>query len=142
MSKRGFDDMVAGGDIASDPDVKPSIPNDEDQCDIDKVEPYDASVKEILPHSPVYTEDFEKLEKGMADLIWLLAKPIQDTKFRNGVVNGLLDEISDRTKRRSREDVRVALIGGMKAGECSLLADTRCCANEMNREERGDQFVA
>ncbi|RMX99105.1 hypothetical protein D0867_12217 [Hortaea werneckii] len=121
MSKRGFDDMVAGGDIASDPDVKPSIPNDEDQCDIDKVEPYDASVKEILPHSPVYTEDFEKLEKGMADLIWLLAKPIQDAKFRNGVVNGLLDEISDRIKRRSREDVRVALIGGMKAGKSAVI---------------------
>ncbi|GAB1738050.1 hypothetical protein NU219Hw_g2558t1 [Hortaea werneckii] len=121
MSKRGFDDMVAGGDIAGDPDVKPSIPDDEEQCEIDKVEPYDASVKEILPHSPVYTEDFEKLEKGVADLIRLLAEPIQDTEFRNGVVNGLLDEITDRTKGGFEEDVRVALIGGMKAGKSALI---------------------
>ncbi|KAI7328873.1 hypothetical protein KC315_g6438 [Hortaea werneckii] len=121
MSKRGFDDMVAGGDIKGDPDAKPSDLIDEEQCDTDKVEPYDASVKEILPHSPVYTEDFEKLEKGVADLIRLIAEPIQETKFRNGVVNGLLDEIHDRTKGSSQEDVKVALIGGMKTGKSAVI---------------------
>ncbi|RMZ17678.1 hypothetical protein D0860_00355 [Hortaea werneckii] len=121
MSKRGFDDMAAGGDTTGDNDVKPAIPVDEEQYETDRVEPYDASVKEILPHSPVYTEDFEKLDKGVADLIRLLADPIQEAKFRNGVVNGLLDEISDRTKGGFQEDVRVAFIGGMKAGKSALI---------------------
>ncbi|KAK5688137.1 hypothetical protein LTS10_000115 [Elasticomyces elasticus] len=121
--KRDHDAMLADGGNNEDndshrPDDCAEI--DEDQDEDAAVPPYDAK-QEPLPPSPVFTPEIEMLKTSVDDLIKLLTEPIEESKYNDGAVEGLLSEIKNRTKSDSPEEIRIALVGDMKAGKSSLI---------------------
>ena len=105
------DDHIKTEDTTGDSDV---------QSDDGKVPAYDAK-QEKLPSSVVFTPEFAALTDVIHEQIELLSKPIEETSYRNGVVNGLLEEIKLRTKAEFPEEVRIALIGDMSSGKSSVI---------------------
>lgn len=81
------------------------------------VAPYDAFTQESLPESPVYTEAFSKVRQSIQELVNLLRGPILDGEYRSGVIEGLLEEVNQRTKGGFPEKICIALIGEMAAGK-------------------------
>ena len=80
--------------------------------------PYDASREETLPESPVYTEDFRKIKIDIKAIADLLLSPIRETTYRDAVIEGLIEEVTQRTRGGFPENVCIALIGEMAAGGC------------------------
>jgi hypothetical protein len=108
--KRTHDDMIGeDGDERGSEDGGPELD------DTSKVPPYDAKT-EKLPDSPVFTPEFAQLTKSIAAIVELIATPLKETSYKDGVIEGLLQEINARTKSDFPEEVRIALIGDMKAG--------------------------
>ncbi|KXT05977.1 hypothetical protein AC578_304 [Pseudocercospora eumusae] len=111
--KRSYDELMAGDhggpeDSSVGSDVADMIP------------PYDAK-SEPMPESPVFTPEYEKLMKNVSSLIKILGGPIEGSTYRDGVIDGLLEEIKRRTTSNFPEEVRIALVGDMKSGKSSLI---------------------
>lgn len=115
MHKRTHEEMSADSAINNHGD---DVNDATEAANDGRIEPYNAVERERLPESPVYTEDYKELKQASRDLVEVLLDPIRQTTFRNGVIDGLLEEISQRTKGEFPEEVRIALIGDMKTGEC------------------------
>lgn len=79
-------------------------------------EPYDVQANEPRPDSVVYTEIFRDLQALHTKAIALLQEPLEKSKFRNYITNGLLQDIENRTKHAQSEQVTFAVAGDMKAG--------------------------
>ncbi|KAK5727636.1 hypothetical protein LTR17_012596 [Elasticomyces elasticus] len=117
--KRDHDTMADG---AGGEDLNDTTDNDdgEDGVDTSAVPPYDAK-QETLPDSPVFTPEFAKLTQGIKDLVQSLRGPLEDSEYSDRVVEGLLQEVENRTQSNYPEEVRIALIGDMKAGKSSVI---------------------
>ncbi|EME85276.1 uncharacterized protein MYCFIDRAFT_193628 [Pseudocercospora fijiensis CIRAD86] len=94
--KRSYDELMAG-DVGSPEEAS------EGSDAADMVPPYDAK-SEAMPQSPVFTPEYEKLMKNVSGLIKLLEGPIQDSSYRDGVIDGLLEEIKRRTTSNFPEE--------------------------------------
>jgi hypothetical protein len=64
----------------------------------------------------VYTAGFRELQKLNREAASLLRKPLEDSKFQNGITRGLIKEITRRTKEDFPDQVKFAVVGDMKAG--------------------------
>ncbi|EMC96700.1 hypothetical protein BAUCODRAFT_122676 [Baudoinia panamericana UAMH 10762] len=118
--KRTYDNMQAdegSGEHDYDHDDNAGE-NAED--DNGKVPPYDAKT-EKLPNSPVFTPEFVNLKDRISELLKLLADPLKQTAYKDAFIDGLLQEVHDRTRSDFPEEVRIALIGSMKAGKSSVI---------------------
>lgn len=94
--------------------------NSDDGADGDGiVSPYDAFTQETLPESPVYSQAFRKVKQSIRELIDLLVDPILDGEYRTEVIDGLIEEVRQRTKGAYGfpEKTCIALIGEMAAGK-------------------------
>lgn len=76
---------------------------------------YDCT-KEPRPDSVVYTAVFRELQDLNREAASLLRKPLEDSKFQNGITRGLVREITKRTKEGFPDHVKFAIVGDMKAG--------------------------
>ena len=86
---------------------------DVDDC---YTEAYDVNTNEPRPDSVAYTEIFRDLQSLHTQAIALLRGPLEKSKFRNYITDGLLQDIENRTKHAQSEEVTFAVAGDMKAG--------------------------
>ena len=87
-------------------------------ADIDDcyTEAYDVNANEPRPDSVVYTEIFRDLQNLHTQTVALLRGPLEKSKFRNYITDGLLQDIENRTKHAQSDEVTFAVAGDMKAG--------------------------
>ncbi|KAK4963178.1 hypothetical protein LTR10_000806 [Elasticomyces elasticus] len=118
--KRDHDAMVAGDSTEENTNANGNDDDmEEDDIEMD-ILPYDLKL-EGLPSSPIFTPEFAELGKAISEVVQLLAQPIEESSFRNGVVNGLLKETTNRTKSETPEEVRIAFVGNMSSGKSTLI---------------------
>jgi hypothetical protein len=72
---------------------------------------------EARPSSVVYTTTFHDLQKLNKEAATLLRKPLENSKFQNGITRSLIKEITKRTKEDFPDQVKFSIVGDMKAGE-------------------------
>lgn len=107
--KRSYDDLLAEDHTPQEDDSETtSVEGD--------VPPYDLE-QESKPSSPVYTQEYEHLRDKIHALVDLFRQPIQEATYRDGIVDGLFDEIKKRTTSTYPEQVRIGLVGDMSSGE-------------------------
>ncbi|KAK3646564.1 hypothetical protein LTR22_014196 [Elasticomyces elasticus] len=117
--KRDHDTMAdwdGGEDLNDTNDNEDS----DDGVDTSVIPPYDAK-QEMLPDSPVFTPEFAKLTQDIKDLVQTLRGPLEESGYSDRVVEGLLQEIENRTQSNYPEEVKIALIGDMRAGKSSVI---------------------
>ena len=94
-------------------------------------EPYDCKIHEARPENVVYTASFRELQNLNKVAASVLRKPLEDSKFQNGITKSLIKEIAKRTKEDFPDEVRFAIVGDMKAGEydrgwkCESISDNQ-----------------
>jgi hypothetical protein len=64
----------------------------------------------------VYTQILRDLQNLKTQTVALLREPLEKSKFRNYITEGLLKDINNRTKYAQSEEVTFAVAGDMKAG--------------------------
>lgn len=103
--KRSYDDIV-----------EDDVPEDliAEECD-DMVPPHDVN-KEEYPSSPYFSQQYGNLIEGANAIVTMLEKPLLESTYNDATVEGLLAEIKQRTTSNFPEEVRIALVGDMKAG--------------------------
>ena len=86
---------------------------------LDTSTPYDCNDprNEARPNTVVYTTVFRDLQRLNKEAASLLRKPLEDSKFQNGITKGLIKEIIKRTKEDFPDQIKFAITGDMKAGE-------------------------
>jgi hypothetical protein len=72
---------------------------------------------EPRPDSVVYTAGFHKLQKSNKAMAALLRDPLINSKFKSSITEGLIKEITKRTKEDFPDQVKFAIVGDMKAGQ-------------------------
>ncbi|KAK3617062.1 hypothetical protein LTR56_025541 [Elasticomyces elasticus] len=111
--KRDHDAMVAVEGTQEDED------GDADESQ-KQIPPYDAKL-EKLPESSIYTQEFADLGTAIGDIEHILIKAIEDSSFRDGPVNGLLQELATCTQSNVPTAHKVAVFGGMGCGKSTMI---------------------
>jgi hypothetical protein len=91
----------------------------EDDIDDFYTDPYecDDPANEPRPTSVVYTTGFQSLQELNRKATSLLREPLENSKFQNGITNDLIKEIAKRSKEDTPDEVKIAIVGDMSAGE-------------------------
>lgn len=101
----------------------------EPELDDSYTDPYDVQANEPRPDSVVYTQIFRDLQAHFTKAAALLRDPLDNSKFKNHIILGLLMDIDVRTKHAQSEHVVFAVAGDMCAGKLLQGVDTSSLAN-------------
>ncbi|KAK4889882.1 hypothetical protein LTR27_011395 [Elasticomyces elasticus] len=141
--KRDHDAMLADTDHDGDNNPRnadESTEVDDNEDDDAVIPPYDAN-QEALPASPIFKPEFDELKRSIDEVVQMLRSPIEDSKYTDGVVEGLMQEITNRTKSDSPEEVRIALVGDIKAGKSSVI-NSVLSIGMIARQNQRDAYAA
>ncbi|KXT17346.1 hypothetical protein AC579_3846 [Pseudocercospora musae] len=118
-TKRTYDELLKCEKPVNGDSRDTAADTDEEPDDI--VSPYDVDGQEKLPKSAVYTQEYEDLRAKIKSLVELLREPIDRATYRDGTIDGLLDEITKRTTSTYPQQIRIALVGDMSSGKSTVI---------------------
>ncbi|KAK4898527.1 hypothetical protein LTR49_027813 [Elasticomyces elasticus] len=98
----------------------------EDGAGSDKISPYNARL-ETIPASPAFHPKFAMLTQSTRDLLQLLARPIEESSYRDCIVSGLTQKLENAMKSNTANECRIALVGSDRRANSEVISAILSC---------------